>query len=178
MEQLHDLLKQKYTITCQNSDRQAVIAVENTSTTMISPALYAQYSQRHLEDYTAILHAHGKKMILHMCGLLRHLLPIFNEMGFDAIHALSPPPCGDTTLADAARAFDRRRYIIGGLPDSSFLQKGVDKSVLFAELDRFYDGQVRSWPFTLGLPADGIVTQYDNFMYVAEWFARQAQRQA
>jgi hypothetical protein len=173
IELLHDILKRKYTITCRNSNREAVIAVENTSTTLISPMLYRQYSRRHIDDYTEIVHAYDKKLIVHMCGYLYHLLPVFNEMSFDAIHALSPPPFGDTTLEDLERAVTRDLYILGGIKNFSFLERGVSKELLYAELDQFYTDTVRARPFTLALPGDGIVTQYDNFMYLSEWFARQ-----
>jgi len=83
---------------------EVAILCENTSTRMISPALYERYSLGHVRDFAAAMHRHGKSAIVHMCGHVNGLLPLIAQTGLDGIDALTPPPTGDTTPHDAWRA--------------------------------------------------------------------------
>ncbi len=76
---------------------------ENTSTTMISPVYYERYSLGHIRQFTAAAHRCGARAVVHMCGLLRDLLPLLRRTEMDGIHLLTPPPVGD---ADFRAAFD------------------------------------------------------------------------
>ncbi len=80
-----------------------VVSVENTSTTLMSPAVFERYPCRHLREYAEIITAAGKTHILHQCGTLKALLPKINELPSKCIEAYSSPPVGDTTLADRAQ---------------------------------------------------------------------------
>jgi cellobiose phosphorylase len=77
--------------------------VENTSTTLLSPAIFERYCWRHLNDYGRLIREHGKHHVLHMCGHLKALLPRIGELPAVAIEAFTRPPVGNTTLADRAR---------------------------------------------------------------------------
>lgn len=73
-----------------------VVACENTSTRMISPATFERYSVPHLASFADIVHARGKIAITHMCGHIRALLPMIAQTGVDGINCVTPPPLGDT----------------------------------------------------------------------------------
>jgi len=73
-----------------------VVTCENTSTRMISPAVFRCYSVPHLSSFADIMHARGKTAIAHMCGHIRALLPMIAETGIDGINCVTPPPLGDT----------------------------------------------------------------------------------
>jgi uroporphyrinogen-III decarboxylase len=77
-----------------------VVTIENTSTTLLSPAVFRKYCKQHLSEYSELIHAHDKKHIMHMCGTLKNLLPDIEEIGAEVIEAYSAPPIGDTTIAD------------------------------------------------------------------------------
>jgi uroporphyrinogen-III decarboxylase len=90
-----------------------IVSVENTSTTLLSPAIFEKYCWRHLNDYGGLIKAAGKSHILHMCGHLKALLPRINELPAVAIEAYTSPPVGNTTIADRVRLCPRIA-VIGG----------------------------------------------------------------
>ena len=73
-----------------------IILCENTSTFYISPDVYRKYNGRHVRDFVDIIHDSGKIAIIHMCGHVKNLLHEIKDTGLDGIHALTPPPTGDT----------------------------------------------------------------------------------
>ncbi len=77
-----------------------VVSVENTSTTLLSPAVFERYCWRHLNDYGRLVVEHGKHHVLHMCGHLKALLPRINELPALTIEAYTAPPVGNTTVRD------------------------------------------------------------------------------
>ncbi len=80
-----------------------ICSVENTSTTLLSPAVFERYCWPHLDAYGRLIREHGKSHVLHMCGHLKALLPRIGELPALAIEAFTRPPVGNTTLADRAR---------------------------------------------------------------------------
>jgi len=110
---MHDRRRQEYEILARRTPAEAIIPVENTSSTLISPALYERYSLPQIRDYGAICRRHGKKMVLHMCGLLKKVLPDVREVGARAFEAFTSPPVGNTTLADG-RAACPDTCLVGG----------------------------------------------------------------
>jgi len=48
-----------------------IVSVENTSTTLLSPAVFERYCWRHLADYGRLIAEAGKSHVLHMCGKLK-----------------------------------------------------------------------------------------------------------
>lgn len=90
-----------------------VFMVENTSTTLISPRQYRRYCLPILREIAKMLHAHGKRLCLHMCGFLRKILPDLATVGADAFEATTSPPVGDTRLLDA-RTHCPAVTIVGG----------------------------------------------------------------
>jgi len=98
-----------------------ICSVENTSTTLLSPAIFERYCWRHLNDYGRLIREHGKSHVLHMCGHLKALLPRIGELPALAIEAFTRPPVGNTTLADRARLCPRTS-IIGGTSAVLWLQ--------------------------------------------------------
>jgi hypothetical protein len=80
------------------------VACENTSTRMISPAIFERYSVPHLSSFAEIMHARGKTAIAHMCGHIRGLLPSIARTRIDGINYVTPPPLGDTPWAEVFEA--------------------------------------------------------------------------
>ncbi len=88
-------------------------ATENTSTLLISPEMFRRYCQRELSEYAGIARAEGKFYVLHMCGQLKKVLPDIEAIPADAVEAVTSPPVGNTTLAEARRECPGK-CIIGG----------------------------------------------------------------
>lgn len=98
---------------CQHSPADVLYFTENTSTTIISPDQFRQYCVGHLREYAEICKTHDRRLIFHMCGHLMKVLPDIAALDFTGIEALSAPPIGNTTFADA-RAVLPGRCLIGG----------------------------------------------------------------
>jgi hypothetical protein len=97
-----------------------IVSVENTSTTLLSPAVFERYCWRHLMDYGRLVAEAGRTHVLHQCGKLRALLPRIEALPASAIEAYSSPPVGDTTLADRVERAPTTA-IIGGTNATTWL---------------------------------------------------------
>ena len=100
-------------IMCGNSPADILYITENTSTTIISPSQFSAYCHDHLLDYTRIARQYGRKLMFHMCGHLKLILPLLSDIPNTGIEALSSPPIGNTTFGEA-RGFLPQRALVGG----------------------------------------------------------------
>ncbi len=82
---------------------EVIRCTEDLDTKLVSPEWFRRYAVPALTEYVRICHGAGKKLIIHMCGPIRDFLPDIKSTGADAIHCLTPPPMGDTTIAEARR---------------------------------------------------------------------------
>jgi len=167
---MHACRMQEYQIVARRWPAAAMIPVENTSTSLISPALYRRYSLPQIRDFVRVAHAHGRKAILHMCGLLRGLLPELAETGLDGIHALTPPPVGDVGFEEALDALGDRLILLGGIFDGSlFHRERVTREEIWRALDAVFTPRLRRASFLLWLGADGLPTPLERFLAVRDW---------
>lgn len=166
---MHALRRQEYGILARRSRAECVIPVENTSSTLTSPAVYRAWSLPQISDYVRILHAGGKKVVLHMCGKLRDLLPELRETGLDGVNALTPPALGDCTFEHALDVLGEDTVILGGvLP--GFQDPGATPGSIKATLDHLFTPRVRNSNLLLWAAADGLETPIERFLAVREWF--------
>ena len=171
LETMHQVRLQEWEIVARRSPAPALIPVENTSTTMISPALYRRYSLPQMRDTVETCHRHGKLAIFHMCGHLRALLPVIRETGLDGAHATTPPPHGDTTLEQALDLCGEDFILMGGVFDGSVFQASdVTREQLHGALAELYTPRLRKAELLLALGADGLPTPLERFVAVGEWF--------
>ena len=110
---IHRVLRQKTELLCEHSPADVLYLVENTSTTLISPAQYRRYCFAHIEEYGCIAQSAGRDLILHMCGHLKALLPDLAQVPAAAFEAFTSPTLGNTTLLDG-RASCPDKCLIGG----------------------------------------------------------------
>ena len=87
--------------------------VENTSTTLISPAQYRRYCGRHVGEYAALTNAAGRNLVLHMCGHLKAILGDLTRIPAQAFEAFTSPTLGNTTLLNGRSACPDK-CLIGG----------------------------------------------------------------
>lgn len=116
---LHDQNKEIYRIAAE-SPAEVVIDHENTSTTLMSPALYERYCLKEINEYADILHERNKIFLTHMCGTLKGLK---NELGkgrMDGIIDIAPFPTGDVDLAEAKEMWGPDKVVMGGIDATSF----------------------------------------------------------
>jgi len=152
----------------------AVMPVENTSSTLIGPAMYERLSLPQISDFIAVMHRHGKKAVLHMCGHLKALLPAIKKTELDGINGLTPPPVGSATYEEALDALGDDVILLGSIMDPTVFQAPTfSKERLWRELDRVYTPRVRRAHFLLWVAADGLPTPLERFLAIGEWFEKQ-----
>lgn len=167
---MHACRLQEYEILARRTLAEVVIPVENTSSSLISPAVYRKYSLPQLKDFVRVAHRHKKKAVLHMCGLLKNLLPVIRETGLDGINALTPPPFGDVRFEEVLDVFGDGFLILGGTFDASVFQKPqVTTEEIWSALDAVYTPLLRKANFVLCLPADGQPIALEPFLSVRDW---------
>ncbi len=122
---------------------EVVRSFEDTSTTLISPALYREWCLQQLSDYRDICHARGKLFVPHMCGLLKGVLPDLRDTGLDGIEAVTPPPLGDTPIGLARQALGPDVTLIGGLDPTQFVgaTPGRTRTMIHDVLSQIGDGR-------------------------------------
>ncbi len=192
VEELMAIMQQRWLesleIVCSRTPAEVIISAENTSTTLLSPALYRRYSLPHLQQFVEVVHRHHKKAVLHMCGWIRQLLPLIRQTGLDGIHALTPPTIGDTPFEVAMQAFsapgdasscpenDCAVTLMGILDGNVFHSTNTTARDLSSFLDRLYTPSLRQANFILIVAADGLPTPLWKFEAVQEWMARNGGR--
>lgn len=147
-----------------------VILVENTSTYYISPKIYSEFNMPHQRDFVNIIKSAGKIAILHMCGHIRNLLHLIKNTGCDGIHALTPPPTGDTPWELAMDILGQDIVIIGALDPSVFLLSKLQDIPLL--LDSIITERLKRAHFILGVFADGIRVELERFYAISQWIEK------
>ncbi|MCL2741515.1 MAG: hypothetical protein FWE70_05310 [Oscillospiraceae bacterium] len=115
-----------------DSEAEAFIYWEDSSTLNVSPAQFERYVRPELDLYGAKVRAQGKFLIHHACGHLKGLLPIMKDMEIDMIESISPPPTGDVEMWDAYRELGGREApgmqvgLIGGIEPLHLLTLGKE----------------------------------------------------
>jgi len=147
------------------------ILTENTSTFYISPEVYREHNGPYVRDFVETMHQNGKVAIIHMCGHIRAIMGLIRETGLDGVHALTPPPTGDTPYEAALDALGEDKAIIGALDPTIFLGGPVEK--IGPALDALYTPRLRKAPFVLCPFADGIPVPLERFLAVRDWMEKE-----
>jgi len=97
------------------SEADALVSIDDTSTTAISPAMFEQYNMECTDGRASMCHEAGKLYFHHSCGLIRDLLPLYRRTAMDAVHAFTVPPTGNVTVAEGRRMLGDRITILAGV---------------------------------------------------------------
>lgn len=109
MEEKYFALFERIILECPEID--AFFAMDDTSTTLISPAMFERHNLELTNRRADLCRGNGRLYLHHSCGLVRDLLPVYRRTGMNGVDALAIPPLGNVTLGQA-------REIIG--PGFSF----------------------------------------------------------
>ena len=93
----------------------AYLGMDDTSTTLVSPAMFDSFNVELTNRRADLCHAHGRIYMHHSCGLIRNLLPIYRKTRMDGVDAFTPPPIGDVGYADGRRLLGPGYSMITGL---------------------------------------------------------------
>ena len=119
------------------SPTDVVIDYENTSSTVMSPTFYRQYSEPLINEYADICHAANKLFITHMCGKLAAFKAELRQGRQDGFDSLCPPTSGDTWACEARAAWGDDRIIIGGVEPAALAR--MDERATRAYVTRVLD---------------------------------------
>lgn len=108
------------------SPAEAFITWEDSSTTNVSPTIFARYIAPEITRWGQAVHAAGKLLVHHACGHVRALLPTMAEEAIDAVESLSPPPTGNIEVWEAQEILGSRVGVIGGIEPTYFLNFDLD----------------------------------------------------
>jgi len=125
MEVMHEKNIEAYKLLA-NSPASIVISYENTSTTLVSPAIYEKYSLPYIDDYADILHNKNKLFLTHRCGKLIGLVGLLKKGKDDGIIDISPKPTGDLNIWDAREAWPDK-IVQGGLDPTILTQWSIGR---------------------------------------------------
>ena len=169
VEHLMDVMQQKQmerVSLVSQFDIPMIYQGENTSTTMISPEYYKKYSLPQIKQQVDYIHANGKTMILHMCGLLSGLLDLIKQTGIDGIHSLTPLPVGDCSFKSAYDRFGGRFPIQGRFGSTQWYD--LDDKEITKNLSAILPAPLwREKPFVLLVTVDGIHVDYAQLKRLA-----------
>ncbi|MCE5325456.1 MAG: hypothetical protein LLG01_03480 [Planctomycetaceae bacterium] len=172
LDAMHAVRMAEYAIVARRMPVEAVCPVENTSSTLTSPDIYERYSLPQIRDLVSVMHAGGKKVILHMCGLLRNLLPLILQTGLDGINAATPPTVGDAPFEHILDVAGEDMVLLGAIFNPNVFQKpGATRDEIWRELDRTYTPRLRKANMVLWLGVDGLPTPLERFEAVRDWMA-------
>ena len=135
-------------------DAPVVFWNENTSSSLISPSYYRQLTLPHIRAYASLVHQHKKRLVVHMCGLLRDLLDCFILTEMDGIDSVTPPPIGDTPYNLIRDKFKPDFTIIGRL--NAQLWVGKDRAGIQAIVRNMVYPELLNTPFMLSVTSDAI----------------------
>ncbi len=93
----------------------AVVSVDDTSTTAISPGMFEACNLDLTDARADAAHAAGKLYFHHSCGLIRDLLGLYSQTRMDAVHAFTVPPIGNVTIAEGRPLLGDAIAIVAGV---------------------------------------------------------------
>lgn len=125
LERLHQVQRRTVERIAESPAR-VVIEYENTSSTLLSPAVFRRHCLPILNEYADILKSAGKIFLVHMCGKLAAFQEDLAAARFDGIADLSPLPTGNFTLDEAAAAL-LGKVVIGGIDATTFVEPDLGK---------------------------------------------------
>lgn len=124
-EQIDELfysMEQKYTQmlkftleTCPEID--AMLAMDDTSTTIVSPSMFEYYNVALTNKRAEIVHNYGKFYMHHSCGLIHDLLPLYRKTEMNCVHGFMVPPIGNVSFTEGRRLLGDRISIVGGIAE-------------------------------------------------------------
>ena len=95
---------------------QVVLAPDNLDGQFIPPGAFKTHLANSYCVTAEALHHHGKHMVVHVGGPIRHLLVLLAEAGVDGIEGVCGAPQGDVTLAEAREIVGPELTLWGGVP--------------------------------------------------------------
>ena len=91
---------------------------------MVGPDFFRAYIWPYEKELIDFIQGQGVAVLYHNCGYASSLLSLYPGLGLRAYESLTPPPYGDTVLAEAVRAFGKNTTLLGGIDQLDLLRTG------------------------------------------------------
>ncbi len=121
-QELHDLFavmadnhERQFRLAAQLAEAEALVSMDDTSTTTQSPAMFAEFNLGYTDRLADLCHGAGKLYMHHSCGLIRDLLPLYRQTRMDAVHAFTIPPLGNVSIGEGKAALGPGIAILAGV---------------------------------------------------------------
>jgi hypothetical protein len=98
-----------------------LLSPDNLDGQYISPRAFEQHLAAGYARTAELAHRHGKPLVVHVGGPIRHLLAPLAACGVDVVEGIAGPPQGDASLAEARQAAGPRLTLWGGIPQDLLL---------------------------------------------------------
>ncbi len=105
-----------------------VLSPDNLDGQFISAAAFEEHLRESYSMTADTLHASGARLVVHVGGPIRGLLPALAASGVDAIEGICGAPQSDAGLADARRICGPRLALWGGIAQDALLAAQDEKS--------------------------------------------------
>jgi hypothetical protein len=112
-----------------------VLSPDNLDGQFISPRAFEQYLGASYRVTTEVLAASGKRLVVHVGGPIRRLLPLLADAHVDGLEGVAGPPQSDVSLAQAREEVGPALTLWGGIPQD-FLPDTRDREQLEAAVAR------------------------------------------
>jgi hypothetical protein len=106
-----------------------ILAPDNLDGQFISPKAFAKHLADSYAHTTETLHAHEKRLVVHVGGPIRHLLEPLARQGVDALEGICGPPQSDATLAQARAITGPDVTLWGGIAQDLLLDPHTDREL-------------------------------------------------
>jgi hypothetical protein len=98
-----------------------VLSPDNLDAQFISPGAFERHLAGSYRRTSEVLHAHDKRLVVHVGGPIRRLLDPLAVTGVDAIQGICGPPQSDASLCEARRIVGPAVTLWGGIPQDAVL---------------------------------------------------------
>ncbi len=96
---------------------------------LVSPAFFRENIWPYEKRFIEFIQRQGVIALYHNCGYGRNLLSLYPSLGMGAYESLTPPPYGDTILADALDIFGEGTTLSGNIDQVTLLREGPDELI-------------------------------------------------
>jgi len=127
---------------------------DNLDAQFIPPAAFAEHLAESYGRVASLLHARGKKLVVHVGGPVLRLLPGLAACGVDCVEGTCGPPQGDSPFASARTAAGPAMTLWGGLAQD-FLLAGRNEADFNAAAEEAF-AHARSDPLCVVGVADKV----------------------
>src|SRR5208282_4739718 len=98
-----------------------VLSPDNLDGQFVPPESFEENFAPSYAKTARALHDGGKRLVVHVGGPVRGLLPGLARCGVDCVQGISGPPQGDSTLEEARQLVGTGPALWGGVPQDSLL---------------------------------------------------------